>query len=101
MADREDFLDALYRMVHEFRKHGFEPPKIIVLKTHEDGMRLLHAISQQDCMVFQNPAPGRSSYGQPITDGNGETWIDLELIGVFIQFPAVPYKTHAGSAVWT
>jgi len=95
-----DILDAISQARHAFLAAGLEPPKIIVLQSHDDGMKFLSMMMQKQEWVYDlNDKSGR--YGKPITDGNDETWMDLQVQGVTIRWPAVPYKLPNKTTVWT
>lgn len=95
-----DIMEAIYKARMAFVEAGLEEPKIIVLQSHDDGMKFLSMMMQKNQWVY-DPENAAGRYGTPITDGHDETWMDVKVQGLIIRWSAVPYKTAKGITVWT
>lgn len=91
-----DIFDSLYRVRTTFLSAGLNPPAAIVLKTHDDGMRLLSAIRDAPGMIYTVP----SQYYKPIEHPDGSVWMEAEFAGMKIHWPANRYATQAGGYVY-
>ena len=79
-----DILDALYAARAVFMRANLSPPDAIILASHEDGMRFMSAV-KQDNIIYRVP---RSPYGKPVADPNGAVWMEAEFAGMKIRWPA-------------
>ena len=52
-----DILDALYTVRAAFLRANLSPPDAIILATHEDGMRLLSALKQENIIYRESWPP--------------------------------------------
>lgn len=79
-----DILVALYTVRATFLRANLSPPDAIVLASHEDGMRFMSAV-KQDNIIYSDPRP---PYGKPVADPNGSVWMEAEFAGMKIRWPA-------------
>lgn len=81
-----DILDVFLLIRMELERHGFKPPTVIHLASHEEGVKLLAAVSQQDLLIY---APG--TIGRPVETPGGAVWMEVEIFGMKIRWPANRY----------
>ena len=92
-----DFIQAVTRIVHEFRVAGLEVPDCILLKSHDEGMRLLAQLQKNPYLVYR---AGDSAFGKPIEHPDGTCWMQVEVYGVKIRWPAMKMMVPKGGDVW-
>lgn len=93
-----DIVDALMRISHEFQMLGLKVPEAILLKDHEQGIRLLGQLHQMHFMVI--PA-GSERAGKVIEHPDGSVWMQAEVYGMKIKWPAMKLAQPEGGYVWT
>lgn len=92
-----DLIDVLARIAHDFRSLGLEAPDAILLKDHEQGMRLLHALHQMEHII----APmGSERGGKVIEHPDGSVWMQAEVYGMKVRWPAMRMAKPGGGYVW-
>lgn len=90
----DDFLSLLMKIRMVFISQNIKPPTAILLADNEQGMKLLSLLAGKN-LVFQ---PGQ--YGTPIEHSDGSIWMELDLFGMKIHWPAKSYALHDGSFKW-
>jgi hypothetical protein len=93
-----DFIEAVGRCVHTFKAAGFEPPDCILLKNHEQGIRMLTQLREMPTMVYR---AGDPRMGKVIEHPDGSCWMQVEVYGVKIRWPAVKMALPKGGYIWT
>jgi len=93
-ADRDIFA-VIYNTLVGFKRLNMEPPQAIILKSHEDGMRVLCAAMEARHLVY---TPGGLP-AKPVEHPDGSVWMELQLMGVAIRWPGNRYATESGY-VW-
>lgn len=96
-ANDVDILSAIARIRHEFRRAGLSIPDAIILKTPEDGMRLLGTISQRWMMSFDV----RETAGTLIEHPDGSVYREIEIKGMKVRWPSSRLHMPNGGYVWT
>lgn len=48
-------MDVLHKMRHAFREENIEPPKLVVLASHEDGVRFMSELEGSMMMTNEQP----------------------------------------------
>jgi hypothetical protein len=91
-----DFVEAVGRCVNTFKAAGFEPPDCIVLKSHEQGIRLLSQL-RGISYIAGDPRLG----GKVIEHPDGSCWMQAEVYGVKVRWPAVKMALPNGGYIWT
>ena len=79
-----DILDALYTVRAAFLRANLSPPDAIILASHKDGMRFLSAFKQDNIIYSESGPP----HGKPIEHPNGSVWMEAEVAGIKIRWPA-------------
>ncbi len=91
----KDIFDAIAEFRVAFASLDLNPPDVILLKSPEDGMRVLSELRQEHLMTF-----AAGSVGQPVEHPDGSVWIEIEVYGMKIRWPAKKYATHDGGFKW-
>lgn len=78
-----DILDNLARVRTAFIAARLNPPAAIYLGSNEDGMRLLSAVAKHP--MFMAPP---SRYGCPVEFADGSVFMECELMGMRVRWPA-------------
>jgi hypothetical protein len=92
-----DLIDSLMRISHEFRSLNLEPPSAIILADHEQGMRLLGLLHQMKYMVL---TVGTERLGKPIEHPDGSVYMQIEIYGMKVQWPALKMALPDGGYAW-
>jgi aminoglycoside/choline kinase family phosphotransferase len=93
-----DFVEAVGRCVHTFKAAGFAAPDCILLKDHEQGIRMLSELRNMEMMTYR---AGDPRMGKVIEHPDGTCWMQAEVYGVKIRWPAVKMALPEGGYVWT
>lgn len=92
-----DIIDAIANISHRFRSANLEPPAVVLLKDHEQGMRLLHALHQMPYITV----PMGSDRGGKVTEHpDGSVWMEVEVYGMKLRWPAKQLAKPEGGFVW-
>lgn len=91
-----DIMEMIHDIRHALLKYGMEPPEVIILKNHDQGMRLLCGISQMNYLTY---GPGQT-YGNPIEHPDGSVYMEMQIMGVKIRWPANRIALESGDFKW-
>lgn len=94
----DDIIEALYAVSVAFRKCNLEPPAAIILKNHEEGMRLLHSIRDMGNWTYD---PRTGAAGKPVEHPDGTIYMSIEVLGMNIRWPANRLAMENGDYLWT
>ena len=94
----DDIIDALAQIRIAFKKAMLEPPTTLLLASHDEGMRFLSAIRQTNVWVYQIGDPNLS---KPIEMADGSVWMEAQVMGFIIRWPANLIATQDGTWRWT
>jgi hypothetical protein len=83
--------DALYRLSAAFQQEGFDRPEAILLPTNEQGMRFISWLHHHHGDVIHPP--------RPWSDDDDKVWMEVELFGLKIRWPAREYIYPDGRVV--
>ena len=86
--------DVIYKMAQGFKELQFEVPASINLKSHDEGMRLLGMMMGRN---EWSAALGSSRLGKPIHMADGSVYMEMEMMGIKIRWPANQYATPSGN----
>ncbi len=95
MPQMADIFEVLATIRNEFLRLGFQPPAAIILQSHDEGMRLLTNIAQMNLVI--DPV---GKYGKPVEHPDGSTWMEIEVMGIKIRWPAKRFAQPGGGYVW-
>lgn len=90
-----DIIDNIIRIREAFLMVGMEPPTAILLKSREEGMRFLSAVRQQGQWIA---TPGSSDFGHSVKMADGSIWMELQVMGIAVRWPA--NKTARSDGLW-
>ena len=83
--DMSDILDGIALIRHKFMEIGLEPPTAILLKSHDEGMRVLSEVMQKLRWTVEAGSP---RLGQPIQMADGSAWMEVKVMDIAIRWPA-------------
>ena len=79
-----NILVALHTARVAFLRANLSPPDAIILASHEDGMRFLSTV-KQDNIIYSEL---RSPHYKPVEHPDGSVWMEVEVAGMKIRWPA-------------
>jgi hypothetical protein len=88
-----DIFDGLARVRHTFLRENLKPPTVLLLGSHEEGMRFLSNIRQSDNWVA---VAGSPDLGHVMEMANGSAYMQLEVMGMKVRWPANRLATPDG-----
>jgi hypothetical protein len=94
----KDILDVIASVRSAFMSANMEPPAAIFLKSHDEGMRFLSAVRQQDRWTV---VPGSPELGIPIEMADGSAWMEVQVMGIAVRWPANRTAMPDGSWCYT
>ena len=86
----KDILDALAELRVAFMGEQLDPPDRIILPRGEEGFRLISVLRQSPCWEM---VAGDPRLGKPVEfpEGSGVFYMELELVGIKVCWPARRY----------
>jgi hypothetical protein len=90
----DDILDGFAQVRATFMRAGLKPPTTMLLESHEEGMRFLGALRQKDIWVT---TVGDPNLGKPIEMADGSVWMECQVMGIAVRWPANRWATPDGS----
>lgn len=93
-----DIMDGLATIRVVFQRVNLEPPTTLLLGSHEEGMRFLSLLRQQDHWVAM---VGSASMGEVIEMADGSAWMQIKVMGMNVRWPANRIATPDGSWSFT
>lgn len=90
----EDMLDGMVRINAAFQASNLKPPTTILLESHEEGMRFISAVRQTNQWVAVIGSP---DLGWPVEMADGSVWMEVEVVGIKVRWPANRIATPDGS----
>ncbi len=92
-----DILDAIAGIGVGFRSADLDVPEVIILKSHDQGMRFISMIHQR----YLYAKAGDPMLGKPIEQPDGSVYMEIELMGMKIRWPAMKMAMQKGGYSWT
>lgn len=80
-----DILDGLAQVRATFMRENMEPPTVILLGSHEEGMRFLSNIRGDHNW---NAVVGSPDLGHVVEMADGSAWMELKVMGIAVRWPA-------------
>ena len=84
----DDIVDAIARFRVAFLRENMKPPTTILLESHDEGMRLVHHLRQMDKFFY---VIGDPDLGKPIEMADGSVYMQVEIMGMKVRWPANKY----------
>ena len=89
-----DILDAIATTRHAFMAANLAAPTAILLGSHEEGMRFLSAVRQEERWIA---VAGDPSLGRVVEMADGSAWMEVKVMGIAIRWPANRVAMPAGT----
>lgn len=89
--------EVVDRLAHGFKSLGLEVPDCVLLKSHDEGMQLISMLHHQRLFY----TAGDPRFGKPIEHPDGSCWMQAEIYGIKIRWPAMKMSLPKGRYVWT
>ena len=80
-----DILDGLAQVNVAFKREGLKPPTVMLLESHEEGMRFLSSIRQSNCW---SALVGSPDLGRVVEMADGSAWMECKVMGIAVRWPA-------------
>lgn len=93
----KDILDGLARIRNEFQSIGLKPPAVLMLESHREGMAFLSEIRQSYTWTAEIGSP---ALGSPVEMADGSVWMEVQVMGFIVRWPANQYATPDGRWVY-
>ena len=99
MADRtllagHDLVDAIAAFRVAFLREDFKPPVVILLEDHEEGSRFLGYLRNTSTWTV---LVGDQRLGKPVEMADGSVFMELEIVGMKVRWPANRYAQPDGT----
>lgn len=88
-----DILDGFANVRRAFLAANLNPPASINLETHDDGMRMLSELAQTNLLL----TAGSDLLGKPVEMADGSVFMECQVMGMKIRWPADRYAMPDGS----
>lgn len=92
-----DIIDVIAEISYAFRAANLAPPEAIHLRSHEDGMRFLASVAQEQLAVMV----GDARLGSPKEMPDSSVWMECKVMDVAVRWPAVKYALPSGGWCYT
>ena len=89
-------LEAVEALSSAFQSAAVQPPAMLTLADAEQGRQLVQAIKQQLGRAVCLP----DDAVLPVTDSDGSTWMEAQVRGIVVRWPATRGVTFTGQARW-
>jgi hypothetical protein len=89
-----DIFDGLARVRHTFLRENLKPPTVLLLESHEEGMRFLSNVRQSDKWFV---VAGSPDLGHVVEMADGSAYMQIEVMGIKVRWPANRFATPDGS----
>ena len=89
-------LEAIEVLSHAFRSAAVLPLPRLSMADPEQGRQLVQAIKQQLGRAVCLP----DDAVLPVTDSDGSTWLEAQVRGIVVRWPATRGVTVTGQARW-
>lgn len=88
----KDIMDGLAMVRATFLSVNMKPPSVILLESHEEGILFLSEIRQVGFWV-----PSGSDLGKPVEMADGSVWMEIQVMGIIVRWPANKIAMPDGS----
>lgn len=99
-AVADDIITVVARLANGFAQIGLPKPEAIVMKTHDDGMRLYRELQGLNHGGVMHYRPGQEPGLQPVEGENGAVYMEAEVYGMKIRWPAEKWPMPRGGWRW-
>ena len=88
-----DILDGLAQVRITFMREQLKPPTVMLLESHEEGMRFLSAIRQTGAWTA---VVGSADLGRLVEMADGSAWMECKVMDIAVRWPANRIATPDG-----
>jgi hypothetical protein len=97
----DDVVDAIARIGVEFARLDLAVPAAILLKDHDQGTRLLAQLNRRFELTVSAGSDRRGwPVGWPVEHPDGSVWMEVEVFGIKVRWPAMKLAKREGGYVW-
>ncbi len=89
-----DIVDAIATFRVAFLRENMKPPTTILLADHDEGMRLISYMRDSANWSYQI---GDIGLGKPIEMADGSVYMEMNICGMAVRWPANRYALPDGS----
>jgi hypothetical protein len=93
-----DILDGLAQVRLSFMREDLKPPTVMLLESHEEGMRFLSNIRQSS---HWTAAVGSPDLGRLVEMADGSAWMECKVMDIAVRWPANKIATPDGRWAFT
>lgn len=83
--DYLDVIDGLAQLRATFMRANMKPPTVMLLESHEEGVRFLSVI-RQTCLW--SAVVGGPDLGRVVEMADGSVWMECKVMGFAVRWPA-------------
>lgn len=80
-----DILDGLAQVRFTFMRENPKPPTVMLLESHEEGMRFLSSIRQSN---HWTAVVGSPDLGRLVEMADGSAWMECKVMDIAVRWPA-------------
>lgn len=80
-----DLFDGLAMVRETFQRAGLKPPTVMLLESHDEGIRFLSSVRQQGDWVA---VAGSGELGRVVEMADGSAWMSVQVMGIEVRWPA-------------
>lgn len=80
-----DVLDGLMQVRATFMRANLKPPAVMLLESHEEGMRFLSNIRQSSHWIA---VVGSPDLGRVVEMADGSAWMECKVMNIAVRWPA-------------
>lgn len=80
-----DILDGLAQVRATFLRANLKPPTVMLLESHEEGMRFLSTIRQSHHWLA---VVGSPELGRVVEMADGSAWMECKVMNIAVRWPA-------------
>lgn len=93
-----DILDGLAQVRLSFMREDLKPPTVMLLESHEEGMRFLSNIRQSS---HWTAVVGSPDLGRLVQMADGSAWMECKVMDIAVRWPANKIATPDGRWAFT
>lgn len=93
-----DILDGLAQVRLSFMREDLKPPTVMLLESHEEGMRFLSNIRQSS---HWTAVVGSPDLGRLVQMADGSAWMECKVMDIAVRWPANKIATLDGRWAFT
>lgn len=88
-----DILDGLAQVRATFMRENLKPPTVMLLESHEEGMRFLSSIWQSR---YWTAVVGSPDLDRAVEMADGSAWMECKVMDIAVRWPANRIATPDG-----